>query len=65
LAKDLKGKYAELSSNMMQLSTPEYFEKAKILIEKERDTADHFYRHDIAKETVIRYVTETLVVEKA
>lgn len=47
---------------MMQLSTPEYFEKAKILIEKEKDTADHFYRHETAKETVIRYVTETLVV---
>jgi len=49
----------------MQLSTPEYFERAKRFIEREEDTADHFYGYKPIKETVIRNVLETLIVERA
>ncbi len=50
---------------MMQLSTPEYFEKAKNYIEVEEKTADHFYGLTITKDPIIRNILEVLVVEKA
>ena len=50
---------------MMELSTPEYFQKAKCYIETEEATADLFYGHSSVKEIVIRYILETLIVERA
>jgi hypothetical protein len=49
----------------MQLSTPEYFERAKRFIDLEEDTADHFYGYKPIKETVLRNVLEILIVERA
>lgn len=49
LVKDLKLKYSQLVVGMAQLSTPEYFEKARYYIEKEEATADLFYGHGSVK----------------
>ena len=65
LVKDLKQKYNNIVIGMMQLSTPEYFQKARNYIQKEEATADLFYGHSSVKETVIRYILETLIVERA
>ena len=50
---------------MLNLSTPEYFIMARRYIEREEATADTFYGFKPVKETVVRNVMETLVVERA
>ena len=49
LVKDLKNKYQGIVVGMMELSTPEYFQKASNYIEIEEATADLFYGHSTVK----------------